>query len=126
MVDDTVLNGLTERIIGAALSVHRSLGPGLLESVYESALTIELEHKGLYYERQKCLELKYRERVVGEYRLDLLVEEQIVVELKSVERHNPLYEAQLLSYMKLGRYPLGLLFNFNTRLLRHGIRRFKL
>lgn len=124
--ENSELNAITERVIGCALEVHRTIGPGFLESVYESALVIEFERNGLGYERQKSLELEYRGQIIGEYRLDLLVDNRVVVELKSVERHNPLYEAQLLSYMKLGGYPLGLLLNFNTKLLKHGIRRYRL
>jgi GxxExxY protein len=119
------LNTITDKIIGCAIEGHRILGPGLLESVYESALVIEFERQGVIHERQKCLALTYREQNIGEFRIDLLVEAKVVVELKSVERHNPVHEAQLLSYMKLGGYPLGLLLNFNTKLLKHGIRRYK-
>ncbi|MCW9088538.1 MAG: GxxExxY protein [Gammaproteobacteria bacterium] len=120
------INQITERIIGCALTVHQSLGPGLLESVYEAALTIELELAGLLIERQKSLDVTYRGVIIGQYRIDLLVERNVVVELKSVEKHNPVYEAQLLSYMRMGGFPLGLLLNFNTKLLKQGIRRYRL
>ena len=107
------LNEITEKIIGCAIEVHRNLGPGLLESVYEKALAIEMANTGLKFERQKNLDVVYKNETIGEFKIDLLVENQIVLELKSVDRHDPIFEAQLLSYMKLGNYRLGLLINFN-------------
>jgi len=118
------LNKITEKIIGCFIAIHKELGPGLLESIYESALCIELNEIGLKYERQKRLPVKYKNRKIGDFRIDLLVENSIVLELKSVERHDPLFEAQILSYMKLGDYKLGLLINFNSKLLKDGIKRF--
>jgi len=103
--------------------VHRNLGPGLLESVYEKALAIELKNAGLKFERQKTLNVIFKKETIGEFKIDILVENQIVLELKSVERHDPVFEAQLLSYMKLGKFKLGLLINFNTKLLKNGIKR---
>jgi GxxExxY protein len=117
------LNKITEQIIGCAIEVHRQLGPGLLESIYESALCVELEYRGLKYERQKALSVNYKGHPIGEFKIDLLIENTVVVELKSVERFDPVFEAQLLSYMKLGRYKLGLLINFNSALLKDGIKR---
>jgi len=117
------LNKITEKIIGCAIEVHRNLGPGLLESVYEKALAIELNSSGLKYVRQKKLPIKYKNKSIGEFKIDILVENKIVLELKSVERHDPVFEAQLLSYMKLGNYKLGLLINFNKKLLKEGIKR---
>jgi GxxExxY protein len=117
------VNGLTERIIGCAIVVHRKLGPGLLESLYEAAMEIELAKSGLVTERQKKISVLYDGVEIGELRLDLLVENKIVIELKSVERTDPVFEAQLLSYLKLGGYPVGLLINFNSRLLKNGIKR---
>ena len=117
------VNGLTERIIGCAIVVHRNLGPGLLESLYEAAMEIELAKSGLVTERQKKISVLYDGVEIGELRLDLLVENKIVIELKSVERTDPVFEAQLLSYLKLGGYPVGLLINFNSRLLKNGIKR---
>jgi len=117
------LNKITEKIIGCAIEVHRNLGPGLLESVYEKALAIELKDDGLKYVRQKKLPVKYKNKSIGEFKIDILVENKIVLELKSVERHDPVFEAQLLSYMKLGNYKLGLLINFNTKLLKNGIKK---
>ena len=117
------LNKITEKIIGCAIEVHRNLGPGLLESVYEKALAIELKSVGLKFERQRTLNVIYKNETIGEFKIDLLVENQIVLELKSVDRHDPIFEAQLLSYLKLGNYKLGLLINFNTKMLKDGIKR---
>lgn len=119
-----IFETLTEKIIACAIEVHKELGPGLLESVYESAMAIELFQEGLQFHRQKQLPVKYKGEPVGDFRVDILVEETVVVELKSAERHDPLFEAQLLSYMKLGGYKVGLLINFNSLLLTKGIRRF--
>jgi len=116
---------ITDSIIGAALQVHRSLGPGLLESAYEACLEYELIQKGLRVERQKPLPVVYRDvRLDCGYRIDLLVEEAVVVEVKAVDHLAPIHEAQLLSYLKLSGYHVGLLINFNTRMLKQGIRRF--
>jgi GxxExxY protein len=120
---DAALDNLSERVIGAAIAVHRTLGPGLLESVYSRALAIELEKRSLRFTSEALLPVHYDGIPVGEFRTDLIVEEKLVVELKSVERHEPLFEAQLLTYMKLGAFPLGLLLNFNTKLLKDGIKR---
>ena len=118
------VNKITEKIIGCAIEVHKHLGPGLLESIYESALCIEFDAIPIIYERQKSLPVQYKEHSIGDFRIDLLVENSVVVELKSVERHDPLFDAQILSYMKLGGYKIGLLLNFNSRLLKQGIKRF--
>lgn len=118
-----IYKGLTERIIACAIEVHRELGPGLLESIYESALAVELFQQGIRFARQKQLPVTYKGESIGDFRIDLLVEDLIVVELKSVERNDPLFEAQLLSYMKLGGYNVGLLVNFNSLLLAKGIKR---
>jgi GxxExxY protein len=116
---------LTDRIIGAAIDVHRELGPGLLEAVYETCLAYELAQRGLRVEQQKPLPVVYREVYLEcGRRLDLVVEDRVIVELKSVERMNPLYEAQLLSYLKLSGYKTGLLINFNVRFLIDGVQRF--
>lgn len=117
------INKLSEKIIKCAIEVHRNLGPGLLESVYQKAFCIELNMAGLIFENEKSIEIQYKDQVVGHFRLDILVENKIVVELKSVERYDPLFEAQVLSYMKLGGYRLGLLINFNNKLLKEGIKR---
>ncbi len=117
---------ISEVIIGCAIEVHRNLGPGLLESVYEAAMDIEFTEKGLGFSRQRMLPVIYKNKKIGEFRLDFLVEDVIVVELKSVERFDPIFEAQVLSYMKLGSYPVGLLINFNSKLVKSGIQRFVL
>ena len=114
---------LTERIIGCAIEVHRVLGPGLLESSYESALAIEFEIALLKFQRQLVIPVFYKKRPIGEHRLDFLVEDAVVVELKSVERFGPVFEAQLLTYLKITGLKRGLLLNFNSRLLKDGIKR---
>ncbi len=117
-------NKTTESIIGAAIEVHRELGPGLLESTYEACLAYELMERGLKVERQKNLPVKYRgvDLDCG-YRIDLMVEDLVIVELKVVEKLEAIHEAQLLSYLKLSGTPIGLLLNFNVMELRRGIRR---
>jgi len=119
-----VIDDITERILGAAIRVHRALGPGLLESAYESCLAFELLDLGLKVERQKSLPVIYRgvQQDCG-YRLDLLVEEKVIVEIKSVESILPIHQAQLLCYLKLSCCTRGLLINFNVRFLNQGIRR---
>jgi len=118
------LNKITEKIINGAISVHRELGPGLLESAYEACLLYELASQNLKVERQKGLPLRYRGiQLDCGYRLDLLVEEAIIVEIKAIEKLEPIHQAQLLSYLKLSKCPVGLLINFNVRILKDGIRR---
>ena len=114
---------LTERVIGCAIAVHRALGPGLLESTYEEARCIELGDAKLRFSRQVRAPITYRGRLIGEYRPDLIVEETVVVEVKSVERLIGLHQAQLLAYMRLLRLQVGLLLNFNGETLRSGVRR---
>jgi len=118
------LDQLSERVIGLAIEVHRNLGPGLLESLYESALCFELESSGLPFERQKLLPVSYKGRMIGDFRVDLVVEDALLPEPKSVERHDSVFEAQVLSYLKISKLRLGLLLNFNTRLLKDGVKRF--
>lgn len=123
MGDD--VNKLTEKIIGAAIEVHRHLGPGLLESAYEACLMYELEQLGLRVEQQKSLPIIYKEIQLEQgYRIDLLVEDAVVIELKAVDEVIPVHEAQILSYLKLSGCQVGLLLNFNVKLLKDGIRRF--
>jgi GxxExxY protein len=118
---------LTEKIIGAAIEVHRHLGPGLLESAYEACLVHELTVLGLYIARQQSLPISYKGLQLDmAYRLDLVVENLVLLELKSVERVEPIHEAQLLTYLRLTRLPVGLIINFNVHLLRQGIKRFAL
>jgi GxxExxY protein len=119
-----VLNHLGERMIGAALKVHTALGPGLLESAYEACLVHELSKAGMRTARQVALPLRYDGVELDcAYRLDLVVENLLVVELKSVEKLLPIHSAQLIAYLKMGQYPLGYLLNFNTLHLRDGIKR---
>ena len=118
------LNDLTEKIIGCAIKVHRVLGPGLLESAYEVCLVHELRKAGLKAERQVALPVIYEGlRLDADYFIDILVEDTVVLELKSVEHLLPIYEAQLLTYLKLANKKLGLLINFNVTLLKNGIKR---
>ena len=122
MEEGSRLNQVTEQIIGAAIAVHRALGPGLLESPYEACLLYELTQQGLKVEAQKPLPVVYREvKLDCGYRLDLLVEDAVIVELKSVDRLAPIHTAQLMSYLKLTGYKVGLLINFNETLLKNGI-----
>ena len=124
MTEVNQLNLFTEKIIGAAIDFHQALGPGLLESAYEACLFFELSDRGLKVEQQKPLPIIYREvRLDCAYRLDLLVEDEVIVEIKSVERILPIHEAQLISYLKLSNLSLGLLINFNVKILKPGIRR---
>jgi GxxExxY protein len=118
------LNDDTEQIIGAAIDVHRELGPGLLESTCEACLQFELVGRGLRVERQKALPVVYPDvHIDCGYRIDLLVEHRIIVELKAVAQLEPIHEAQLLSYLKLSGCHVGLLIHFNGKLLKNGIRR---
>ena len=114
---------LTRRIIGCGLEVHRRLGPGLLENVYESALCIEMRAQGLSYERQVGIPLYYRGELISEHRPDLIVEKEVIVEVKSVERFSPLHWAQVLTYLRVSGLRVGLLLNFNSPTLRAGTRR---
>ena len=118
------LNKISQKIIGAAIEVHKQVGPGLLESAYEACLAFELTERGLAMERQKVLPIAYRgvELDCG-YHIDLLVEDAVIVELKAVDRLEPIHEAQLITYLKLSGCQLGLLINFNVKVLKHGIRR---
>jgi GxxExxY protein len=118
------INRVTREIIGAAISVHEELGPGLMESAYEACMVHELTHRGLRVERQKPLPVVYRGLALEcGYRLDLLVEESVVVELKSVEMIERIHCKQLLTYLKLSKMQVGLLINFNVERLREGIKR---
>ena len=120
----TELNKITETIIGSAIAVHQELGPGLLEFAYEACLVYELLQRGLSIQQQKALPVNYRGvKVDCGYRIDLLVENNVIVELKAVERLEPIHEAQLLSYLKLSGYRVGLLINFNVKILKQGIKR---
>lgn len=118
---------LTEKIIGAAIEVHKYWGPGLIESVYEKSLARELELLGIKYERQVDLKLEYKGVEVGDgLRLDLIVQGKVVIELKVVREFDPVHEAQLLTYMRITGCKIGLLINFNKSTLVEGIKRFVL
>jgi GxxExxY protein len=118
------LNKITEAIIGAAIEVHRALGPGLLESAYVTCLVYELRERGLKVLQEVPLPLVYKEvKLDCGYRLDLVVNDAVIVEVKSVESLAPIHEAQLLSYLKLADCKVGLLINFNVKMLKHGIKR---
>ena len=117
-------NELTERVIGACIEIHRALGPGLLESAYEECLCYELSQAGMKFERQKPLPVNYKDvKLDCGYRLDLVVEEKVIIVLKAVESLLPIHEAQLLTYLKLSGITLGLLINFNVAMLKQGIKR---
>ena len=119
-----VFNDCSNDIIGAAVAVHRALGPGLLESTYEACLVYELVQRGLKVEQQKALPVRYRGVYLDcGYRIDLLVEDSVIVELKAVEKLEPIHEAQLLSYLKLSGVKVGLLINFNVEVLKNGLKR---
>jgi GxxExxY protein len=118
------MHGVTEKIIGAAIEVHKVLGPGLLESAYEGCLAHELSVANISFERQVPLPVIYKSLQLDcGYRIDFLVEKMVVLELKTVENFQPIHEAQLLTYLKLGGWPIGLLINFNVPVLRKGIKR---
>jgi GxxExxY protein len=121
------LNEITQKIIGCAIQVHKCLGPGLLESAYEECLSYELIKNGLNIKRQQPTPVVYKEiKLECGYRIDILVENSVVVELKVVDELNPVHEAQILTYMKFSNKSLGLLINFNVTILRNGIRRYKI
>jgi GxxExxY protein len=117
---------LTRRIIACAIEVHKRLGPGLLEKLYQEAMVVEMELQGLRVKKNVKIPVKYKGKSIGDYFIDLLVEDTVILELKSVERHDPVFEAQLLSFMKLTGKTVGLLINFNSKLVKDGIKRFVL
>lgn len=120
----THVNQLTQVVIGAAIDVHRALGPGLLESAYKECLCRELSVRGVPFERERPLPLNYKGvRLECGYRLDILVARAVVVEVKSVEALAPIHESQLLTYLRLGGWRVGLLVNFNVEVLKQGLRR---
>jgi GxxExxY protein len=118
-------SSLTERVIGLAIEVHRHLGPGLLESAYEECLCFELKQAAIPFARQVALPVRYKGiSLECGYRMDVLVADQLVIEIKAVERVMPIHEAQMLSYLRLSGHKIGLLMNFHSVLLKDGIRRF--
>ncbi len=117
------LDWFAHAVIGAAIQVHRELGPGFVESVYQKSLEIELRERGISFAPQQPVEVRYKGHVVGEGRLDFLVGSGLIVELKAVERLAPIHEAQVISYLKMTALALALLINFNVPILKDGIRR---
>ena len=123
-MNDVHINQITNVIIGAAIEVHKRLGPGLLESAYGECLCRELELRGLKFEKEKPLPVEYKGvKLECGYRLDYLVENCVVIEIKAIESIAPIHEAQLLTYLKLGGWRVGLLINFNVLILKQGVRR---
>ncbi len=120
---DPQLNQLTSSVLGAAIEVHRELGPGFLESVYEEALCHELQAKAIPFQRQFPVHVEYKGKKVGEGRVDLLVAQQIIIELKAIEGFSPIHSAQVISYLKATGLTLALLINFNVPVLKDGIKR---
>ncbi|CAD0001024.1 GxxExxY protein [Flavobacterium chungangense] len=119
------LDAITYKIIGLAIEVHKQLGPGLLESAYQECLFYEIANSGLIVEKQKVLPIVYKDiKLDHGYRIDLLIENTIVIELKTVEAFTDVHFAQILTYLKLGNYPLGLLINFDSKILKNNIKRF--
>jgi GxxExxY protein len=121
------INRLTEQVIGCAIEIHKQLGPGLLESAYETCLEHELKLAGLNVQRQVAVPVVYREiKLDCGYRIDLLVENTVLLELKTVDEFAPVHEAQVLTYMKFAHKEIGLLINFNVTLLKNGIKRYRI
>lgn len=119
------LESISYAVIGLAIEVHRQLGPGLLESAYQECLYYEIKNSGLVVEKEIALPIIYKNLKLEQgYRIDLLVENKLVIELKTVENFTPVHFSQILTYLKLGKYPLGLLINYNSKILRNNIKRF--
>jgi GxxExxY protein len=119
--------GLGERVIGLSIDVHRHLGPGLLESAYEECLCFELKQAGISYQRQVALPIVYKDvRLDCGYRMDIVIQNELIIEIKAVDRILPVHEAQMLTYLRLSRLRAGLLLNFNKVVLKDGLRRFVL
>ena len=117
-------NAIAKKVIGLAIDVHKILGPGLLESSYKECLFYKINQAGFFVEKEKAMPLVFEEIILDcGYRIDLLVENKLVIELKSVEALNDIHLAQILTYLRLGKFKLGLLINFNVSLLKNGIRR---
>jgi GxxExxY protein len=123
-VVDPKVEGIVTEVIGAGLAVHRQLGPGFVETVYEQAIAFELRIRGLGIEQQSSIAVQYRGETVAHHRLDLVVERSVVVEVKAVKKLRPIHQAQILSYLKASGYRVGLLMNFNVRLFVNGLQRF--
>ena len=123
MEPDPELNKITNAIIGAAIAVHRELGAGLLECLYENALAIEFTSRGIPFSRQVPVSVQYRGQLIGETRLDFIVADRVIVELKAVDRLSEVHSSQLICYLKVTGHKLGILINFNVAALRQGIKR---
>ena len=117
------MNELTEQVIGAAIVVHRVIGPGFLEATYGKALAIELRHRGISFMQEAPVSMSYRGESIGEGRLDFLVEDKLILELKAVDQLHPIHTAQVISYLKATGHQLALLINFNVPVLKEGIKR---
>jgi GxxExxY protein len=126
MMIPSAFDALSHRIIGCAIEVHRQLGPGLLESIYERALVIELKAAGLAFKRQVSIPLYYKGVLLGEHRPDLIVEDQVVVEVKSIEQIAAVHTMQMVTYLRVANLELGLILNFNSGVMRDGIKRVRL
>ena len=125
LISQEELDTISYKIIGLAIEVHKQLGPGLLESAYQECLYYEIMNSGLSVEKQKALPIIYKDiKLDHGYRIDLLIENKIVIELKTVEGFTDVHFAQILTYLKLGNYPLGLLINFDSKILKNNIKRF--
>lgn len=125
VIIDDELESITYKVIGLAIEVHRQLGPGLLESAYQECLIYEIKQLGLLVENEKVLPIIYKDiKLDHGYRIDLLIENKLVIELKTVDSFTDVHYAQILTYLKLGNYPLGLLINFNSKILKNNIKRF--
>jgi GxxExxY protein len=121
------INKLTGQVIGAAIEVHKEIGPGLLESIYEECLCIELRKRNLTFVQQKEIDIEYKGiKLESKYRIDLIVDKMVIVELKACDELAPIHEAQLLTYLKLTGLEIGLLINFNVPVLKEGIKRMRL
>ena len=121
------LNSLSQQILGCAIDVHRKLGPGLLESAYQHGLGYLLSKKGIPFEKEKTISIMIDNFPIDAgYRADFIIHGNLIIEIKSVDKLLPIHEAQILTYMKLGKFELGLLLNFNEKLLKNGIKRFKI
>ena len=119
------INDITGEIIGCCIEIHKELGPGLLESAYEECLAYELNNAGLFFERQKPIPVRYKEIYIEYgYRIDFVVENQVIIDLKSLEAISTVHTAQILTYMKFAEMNVGLLINFNVSILKNGIKRF--
>ena len=123
MEEDYHFKTLTEKVIGAAIEVHRILGTGYLESVYEEALAVEFELRNIVFSRQHPIAVRYKSRTIGEGRLDFFIDNRLIVELKTVETLLPIHTAQVISYLRATNYTLGLLINFIVHLLKRGVKR---